>query len=73
MSSSLGPLPQAQPTLSQGQGPGDGGVAGVNTVSSGASPSPARWGFRKLRSASEPAEPYLLPVILAGREEPYSQ
>ena len=35
VSSSLGPLPQAQPTLSQGQGPGDGGVAGVNTVSMG--------------------------------------
>lgn len=39
----------------------------------GASPSPALWGFRKLRSASEPAEPYLLPVILGGGEEPYSQ
>lgn len=58
-------IPWALPgltTLSQGQSPGDGGAAGVNTMST------CPLGSRKLRSASDPAGPTCFPIILAGGE-----
>lgn len=73
VSSSLGPLPRGSANSVPRTGPwGWRGGGGEHRVQWG-QPITCPLGFRKLRSASDPAGPYLLPVILAGGAEPSSQ